>query len=535
MDKLPVGMKKAHNQDLCSMCKKLGRKCSGLVEEDVSDDEKTKLDEPTHRVIRKDGIEFKVRGGFVGARDRGNGATLIVSGLSCEVSEEEVKNFLREKIPNVQRVHVPFDEYEYEIKGFAYVQLASDADVTSVIDQVSDLRMGDRFLNVKPRDRGRPFGGGSFRDRNYSDDFDGNNNGFGFGGNGRRVHTVGGTLYVGGIPLGASETEVRKFLHEKIPNVDYVRVPINSETNEIKGIAFVELLRKANIINIALQIHGLKMDGNILTIKDNKPKREEMITRDLSRTGFGGCARGRYRGRGGYMNRTGFEGRRYAVASGIEDVNTDNNDAAYLIVHGLPFMNYNGGFSKPDVEDFLMDEIPHAEEVRIVTNMPLNMPLKFGGNGPRAWVRLKAGTNVGKVLRQVDGLHFNDKRLQIDESIMTWDIFESIDGCSDDEDITGYLVTDSTDSDDSTKNLGVVFSSLDVDDRRSTNVRKPDRSTRINSVSSARSLRSNSGSGFGRDANGNFVGDRGNGDVTDNDNSSIKSYEPDDDPEKYHW
>ena len=407
--------------------------------------------------------------------------------------------------------------------------------------------MGDRFLIVKPRDRGRPFGCGSFRDRNYSDDFDGNNTGFGFGGNGRRVDTAGGTLYVGGIPLGASETEVRKFLEEKIPNVDYVRVPINRETNEIKGIAFVALLNNTNIRNIALQIHGLKMNGKILTIKDNKPKREEMITRDLSRTGFGGygnggfargSGRGRSRGgRGGFMNRGGFGGRRYAGFSGIEDVDTDNNDAAFLIVHGLPFMSYTRGFSKDDVQEFLLDEIPHAEEVRIVTKMPL----KFGRTWrfePRAWVRLKAGTNVVNVLRQVDGLQFNDKRLQIDESIMTWDIFESIDGCSDDEDITGYLVTDPTDSDDSTENLGVVLSGLGVDDRRSTNVRKPVRSTRINSVSSARSLRSNSGSGFGRDANGNFVGDRdGNGEVTDNDNSSIKSYdcEPDDDPEKYHW
>ena len=311
------------------------------------------------------------------------------------------------------------------------------------------------------------------------------------------------------------------------------------------------LLNNANIRNIALQIHGLKMNGKILTIKDNKPKREEIITRDLSSSGFGtgfggfgnggfarGSGRGRsHGGRGGFMNRGGFGGRRHAGASDIDDGHPDNNDAAYLIVHGLPFMSYTRGFSKVDVQKFLLDVIPHAEEVRIVTNMPL----KFGGNWlfePRAWVRLKAGTNVGKVLRQVDGLQFNDKRLQIDESIMTWDIFESIDGFSDDEDITGYLVTDSTDSDDSTENLGIVFSGLDVDDRRSTNVRKPVRSTRINSVSSARSLRSNSGSGFGRDANGNFVGDRdGNGEVTDNDKSSIKSYdyEPDDDPEKYHW
>ena len=75
----PTGMTKPHNQDLCSMCQKLGRKCTGLVEEDVSDDEKNKLDEPNHRVIRKDGVEFKVRGGFVasgrgrGLRGRGRG------------------------------------------------------------------------------------------------------------------------------------------------------------------------------------------------------------------------------------------------------------------------------------------------------------------------------------------------------------------------------------------------------------------------------------------------------------------------------
>ena len=460
------------------MCQKLGRKCTGIVEEDVSDEEKTKLDEPTHRVIRKDGFEFKIRGSFVGALGRGGGRG----------------------------------------GGFKGVGFGDNSGF------------------------GAENSGGGFSGGNSGGGFGGGDSGGGFRGNGRRIATAGGTLYVGGIPLGASEAEVRKFLEEKIPNVDYVRVPVNRETNEIKGIAFVALLGNANIRNIALQIHGLKMDGKILTIKDNKPKREEMITRDLSRTGFGTRFGGRGRsrgGRGGFMNRDGFGRRRYTGASGIEDVHTDNNDATYLIVHGLPFMSYTRGFRKDDVQEFLLDVIPHAEEVRIVTNMPLKVggfvPRRFE---PRAWVRLKAGTNVGKVLRQVDGLHFNDKRLQIDESIMTWDIFESIDGFSDEEDITGYLVTDFTDSDDSTENLGVGFSGLSVGDRRSTNVRKPVRSTRINSVSSARSLRSNSGGGFGRDADGNFVGDRdGNGDLTDNDNSSIKSYdyEPDDDPEKYHW
>merc|ERR1712131_253189 len=65
-NKLANGMKKPHNQDLCSMCQKLGRKCTGLVEEDVSDEEKNKLDEPNHRVIQKDGVKFKIRGSLRG-------------------------------------------------------------------------------------------------------------------------------------------------------------------------------------------------------------------------------------------------------------------------------------------------------------------------------------------------------------------------------------------------------------------------------------------------------------------------------------
>ena len=533
MDKLPVNMKKPHNQDLCSMCKTLGRKCTGLVEEDVSDEEKNKSDESAHRVIRKDGMEFKVRGGYatggvVGARDRGNGATLIVSGLPYEVSEEEVRNFLHQKIPDVHRVHVAMDGCEIgTIKGYAYVQLRSDVDVTSVIDQVSDLRMGDRLLIVKPRDRGIPFGGGSFGDGNYSGGFGGGNSGFGLGSSGRRVNTAGGTLYVGGIPLGASETEVRDFLEEKIPKVDYVRVPIDRDTNEIKGIAFVELLMHANITNVAMRIQGLKMDGQILTIKDAKPKREEILTRDLSQN-----RRGYYRGRcsrGGLMNRRGFGCGRYTGSSSFEGVQNRGFNGAFLVVHGLPLMKRSRGICREDFEDYLLDVIPHAEDVRIVT--------KMGGNGffePRAWVRLKAGIHADNVIRQVEGLRINGRILQIEESMITWDVFESIGGMSDDEDCIGYLVIDSTESDDSTENLGVVFSDLGVSDRQSTNVRKPARSTRINSVSSARSLRSNSGSGFVRDTNGNFVGDRG-GNENDDSASNASDYEPDMDPERYHW
>ena len=617
MDKLPVDMKKPHNQDLCSMCNKLGRKCTGIVEEDVSDDEKTKSNETAHRVIRKDGFEFKVRGGIVGTPGRGggrgggvsgrgfgenggfgggysddgfdagkfygDGAILFVGGLPY-VSQEEVRNFLQEKIPNAQSVRVPMEQYEIgKIRGFAYVQLGSDADLTTVIDQVSNLKMGDKVLRIyesKSREGRRLFGGG-FGDGNYGDYFGSGNAELGFDGN-RRSNRAGGTLYVGGIPLGTSEVEVRDFLEDNIPNVDYVRVPFDIETKEIKGIAFVELLMHADITNVAMRIQGLKMDGKILTIKDARPAREEILTRDLTRN-----RRGYYRGRGGrggFMNRSSLRYRQNTGSSGFEDVQTRSINDAFLVVHGLPVLNSTNGYSKEDVQDFLLDVIPHAEDVRIVT--------KMGGNGffePRAWVRLKTGTRAENVLRQVDGLRFGGRYLEIDQSMITWDVFESIDCMSYDEDYYNHhvenefagrrftsgggrgrgfsrsvsrggtfsgrdrrpdsktlfghlqsymtslrdrssrdLESDSIDSDDSTENLAVGFSGLSVNDR-STNVRKPVRSTRINSVSSARSLRSNSGSGFGRDTNDNFTGNRGGNENDDSD------YEPDNDPERYHW
>ena len=92
-----------------------------------------------------------------------SGATLFVGGLPYDVSEDDVRNFLQEKIPNAQNVRVPMDREKNSIKGIAFVELGSDADVTSVINQVFNLQWGDRNLkineSIKPREIGRPLGG----------------------------------------------------------------------------------------------------------------------------------------------------------------------------------------------------------------------------------------------------------------------------------------------------------------------------------------------------------------------------------------
>ena len=113
------------------------------------------------------------------------GATLFVGGLPFGVSEDEVRTFLQENIPNAQKIRVPMDRFsnfENSTKGIAFVELGSEADVNVVVNQVSNLQMGGRPLKInesKPRISERPPRGsrGGFRGPNR-----GGNSGVGFRG-----------------------------------------------------------------------------------------------------------------------------------------------------------------------------------------------------------------------------------------------------------------------------------------------------------------------------------------------------------------
>ena len=97
--------------------------------------------------------------GCIGNSDGSCGATLFVGGLPFGVGEDEVRTFLQENIPNAQKIRVPMDRFENSIKGIAFVELSSDADVNDVVNQVSNLQMGGRPLKInesKPRISERP-------------------------------------------------------------------------------------------------------------------------------------------------------------------------------------------------------------------------------------------------------------------------------------------------------------------------------------------------------------------------------------------
>ena len=73
---------------------------------------------------------------------------MSVDNFPYEASEHEVTSFLQDKIPNAEYVCVQVETEKDTVKGIAFVKLKSDADVTSVLDQVSNLRMTDKTLQI---------------------------------------------------------------------------------------------------------------------------------------------------------------------------------------------------------------------------------------------------------------------------------------------------------------------------------------------------------------------------------------------------
>ena len=76
------------------------------------------------------------------------GRGLLVEDLPGDLSEGEIRQFLQERFPNAQQVHVPKERDTNILIGVAFVKLRSDADVTSVINEVSNLKMGGRTLKI---------------------------------------------------------------------------------------------------------------------------------------------------------------------------------------------------------------------------------------------------------------------------------------------------------------------------------------------------------------------------------------------------
>ncbi len=88
--------------------------------------------------------------------------SIYIGNLSYEVNQEDLNEVFTE-YGTVNRVHIPTDRETGRVRGFAFVEMESEADEDKAIAALDGAEWMDRELKVskaKPREDRSSFGGG---------------------------------------------------------------------------------------------------------------------------------------------------------------------------------------------------------------------------------------------------------------------------------------------------------------------------------------------------------------------------------------
>ncbi|NJL81808.1 MAG: RNA-binding protein [Chloroflexaceae bacterium] len=97
--------------------------------------------------------------------------TIYVGNLSYQVTEDDLTSVFAE-YGSVKRIKLPVDRETGRMRGFAFVDMASEAEEAAAIDDLDGAEWMDRTLKVnkaKPRDDKKPAGNGWGKERNFSE------------------------------------------------------------------------------------------------------------------------------------------------------------------------------------------------------------------------------------------------------------------------------------------------------------------------------------------------------------------------------
>jgi len=134
------------------------------------------------------------------------GTRLYVGNLSYNVTEPELRDAFAEDGRNVVEVKVVMDRDTGRPRGFAFVEMGSDADASAAMSSLSGREIQGRPINVsEARERAPRSGGGGYGGGGGGGGYGGGGGGYGGGGGrGRGDRGGGGGEYGGGEGRGRS-------------------------------------------------------------------------------------------------------------------------------------------------------------------------------------------------------------------------------------------------------------------------------------------------------------------------------------------
>lgn len=95
--------------------------------------------------------------------------SIYVGNLSYEVTQEDLTEIFTE-YGTVKRVHLPTDRDTGRVRGFAFVEMETEAQEDAAISALDGAEWMERALKVnkaKPREKRDSFGGGGRRNFRY--------------------------------------------------------------------------------------------------------------------------------------------------------------------------------------------------------------------------------------------------------------------------------------------------------------------------------------------------------------------------------
>ncbi len=95
--------------------------------------------------------------------------SIYVGNLSYQVTQEDLTEIFTE-YGKVKRVHLPTDRDTGRVRGFAFVEMETEAEEDAAISALDGAEWMERALKVnkaKPREKRDSFGGGGRRNFRY--------------------------------------------------------------------------------------------------------------------------------------------------------------------------------------------------------------------------------------------------------------------------------------------------------------------------------------------------------------------------------
>ncbi len=88
------------------------------------------------------------------------GSRLYIGNLAWDTNEESLQNFLESDGRGVKEVFIVTDRETGRPRGFAFAEMATDADAQSAISELDGVELDGRSLRINEARERQPRGGG---------------------------------------------------------------------------------------------------------------------------------------------------------------------------------------------------------------------------------------------------------------------------------------------------------------------------------------------------------------------------------------